>query len=107
MRSRFRRRVREAFTQDWLEILVTSLGVLFLALAGAFLYALITLIIHFNDPNTGLPIGKGLYETSKGAGLAVFSVGTVVLLLVGWTLAGSSIRGRIRDIRRRRGRGPH
>ena len=105
MRSRFRRRVREAFTRDWLEILVTALGVLFLALAALFLYGLVTLIVHFGESNPSLPIGEGLYKTSKGAGLAVFAVGTLVFALVGWSLAGSSIRRRLR-LRRRSGRGP-
>jgi len=106
MRSRLRRRIRGAFTQDWLEILVTALGVLFLGLAGLFLYGLVTLVVHFNEPNPGLPIAEGLYKTSKGAGLAVFAVGTIVLLLVGWSLAGPAIRGRLRELRRRRGQGP-
>jgi hypothetical protein len=105
MRSKFRRRVRETFTQDWLEILVTSLGVLFLALGAVFLFALITLIVHYNDPNTGLPIGEGLYKTSKGTGLAVFSVGALVFFLVGWAFAGSSIRKRLRALLRRRDQG--
>src|ERR671936_107037 len=103
MRSKLRRRIRETFTQDWLEILVTVLGVVFLAFAGVFLYALITLIVHYNDPNTGVPIGEGLYKTSKGFGLAVFSVGALVFFLVGWALAGSSIRRRARALLRRRG----
>jgi hypothetical protein len=92
MRSKYRRRIRETFTQDWLEILVTSVGVLFLVVAAVCLYAVITLIVHYNEPNTGLPIGEGLYKTSKGFGLALFSVGTVLFVLVGWALAGSSIR---------------
>ena len=101
MRSKLRRRVKETFTQDWLEIIVTSLGVLFLLLAVVSVYGLITLIVHFNEPNTGLPIGEGLYKTSKGTGLAVFSVGAVVFFLVGWTFAGSSIRRRVRGLFRR------
>ena len=106
MRSKLRRRIRETFTQDWLEILVTVLGVVFLGFAGVFLYALITLIVHYNDPNTGVPIGEGLYKTSKGFGLAVFSVGALVFFLVGWALAGSSIRRRARALLRRRSRTP-
>jgi hypothetical protein len=101
-----RRRIRETFTQDWLEILVTSLGVLFLALGAVFLYALITLIVRYNDPNSGLPIGEGLYKTSKGTGLAVFSVGALLFFLVGWTFAGPSIRNRARSLFRRRRQGP-
>jgi hypothetical protein len=97
--------VRETFTQDWLEIVVTSLGVLFLGFAVAFLIALVTLIAHFNDPNSGLPIGEGLYKTSKGTGLAVFSVGLLVFAMVGWTFAGSAIRNRARALFRRRGQG--
>jgi hypothetical protein len=105
MRSRFGRRVRETFTRDWLEIVVTSVGVLFLGFAVVFLIALITLIARYNDPNSGLPIGQGLYKTSKGTGLAVFSVGAVVFAMVGWTFAGSSIRRRARVLFRRRGQG--
>ena len=86
-------------------IAVTSLGVLFLGFAVVFLIALITLIARYNDPNSGLPIGQGLYKTSKGTGLAVFSVGLVVFGLVGWAFAGSSIRHRARALFRRRGQG--
>ena len=80
---------------------MTSIGVLFLALAAVCLYASITLIVHFNDPNSGLPIGEGLYKTSKWFGLALFSVGTLLFLLVGWALAGSSLRRLGRNILRR------
>jgi membrane-associated protease RseP (regulator of RpoE activity) len=106
VQSKFRRRIRETFTQDWLEILVTVLGVLFLVLGAVFLYALITLVVHYNDPNTGIPIGEGLYKTSKGFGLALFSVGALLFFLVGWAFAGSTIRRRARALLRRRSQTP-
>jgi hypothetical protein len=107
VRSKFRRRVRETFTQDWLEILVTGLGVLFLALSATFLVGLIVVVLNWGEPvPSDLPIGKGLFQVSKGAGLAVFSVGALLFAMVGWSLAGTSIRNGMRALRRRRGPGP-
>jgi hypothetical protein len=105
VRSRFRRRVGEVFRRDWLEIFLTSLGVLFLAMFALCVWALVVLAVHWNDTTSGLPIGRGMFETSKGAGLAVFSVGAVVTFAVGWALAGSPVRSRLRAMRRAR-RGP-
>ena len=102
MRSRFRRRVGEVFRRDWLEIGLTSLGVLFLALGALCVWALVVVAINWNENTSGLPIGRGMFETSKGAGLAVFSVGAVVTFAVGWSLAGSPIRRRVQALLRGR-----
>ncbi len=98
MRSKFGRRVGEVFRRDWLEIFLTSLGVLFLALCALCVWALVVLAVHWSDTTSGLPIGRGMFETSKGTGLAVFSVGAVVTFSVGWSLAGSPIRRRLRAL---------
>lgn len=105
MRSKFGRRVREVFNQDWLEIGLTSLGVLFLALFVLCVWALVVLALHWNDSASSLPIGRGLLQTSKGAGVAVFSIGAIVTFFVGWTLAGSPIRRGLRALLRGRRRG--
>jgi hypothetical protein len=104
VRSKFRRRVGEVFRRDWLEIFLTALGVLFLALGALCVWALVVLAVHWNESTSGLPIGRGMFQTSKGAGLAVFSVGAVVTFAVGWSLAGSPIRRRLRDVLRGRRR---
>jgi hypothetical protein len=104
VRGKFGRRVREVFNQDWLEIGLTSLGVLFLALCAVCVWALVVLAVHWGDNATGLPIGRGMLQTSKGAGIAVFSVGAIVTGFVGWTLAGSPIRRRLRGVLRGRRR---
>jgi TRAP-type C4-dicarboxylate transport system permease small subunit len=96
VRSRFGRRVGEVFRRDWLEIGLTALGLLFLALFALCVWALVVLAVNWSDPTSGLPIGRGMLETSKGAGLAVFSVGAVVTFAVGWSLAGSQILRRVR-----------
>ncbi len=93
------------FRRDWLEIGLTSLGLLFLAMFALCVWALVVLALHWSEPASGLPIGRGMLETSKGAGLAVFSVGAVVTFFVGWTLAGSPIRRRVRDLLRGRRHG--
>jgi hypothetical protein len=102
VRSKFGRRVAEVLNRDWLEIALTSLGVLFLGLAATCVWALVTYVVHWNDPETGFPVARGVLQTSKLLGIAVFSVGGIVTFFVGWTLAGSPIRRRLREARGRR-----
>ena len=102
MKGRFRRRVDDAFRgRDWLEISLTALGVLFLVMFGFCVWGLVELVVHWGDQNSGLPIGRGMFLTSKGLGLALFSVGAVVTFSVGWWLAGPSIRRLLRAVRHR------
>jgi hypothetical protein len=98
VKSRFRRRVGEAFNQDWLEISLTALGVLFLVMFGFCVWGLVTVIVHWGDSTSGLPIGQGMFQTSKGFGLAIFSVGAIVTFAVGWWLAGGPIWRRLRAL---------
>ena len=102
MRRSFGRRARDVLIRDWLEISLTILGVVFLALAVMFLVALGIVIASWGEPPPAdLPIGRGLFQVNKGAGVAVFSVGALVFAMVGWSLAGASIRARYRQLRRK------
>ena len=95
-------RVRDVFIRDWLEILLTALGLFFLALAIVFLVALGLVVASWGEPPPPeLPIGQGLFQVNKGAGVAVFAVGSLLFTMVGWSLAGSSIRTRYRQLRRK------
>jgi hypothetical protein len=102
MRSPLGRRARGLLIRDWLEISLTVLGFLFLALAVVFVVALGIVVASWGQPPPAeLPIGRGLFQVNKGAGVAVFSVGTLLFTMVGWSLAGSSIRARYRQLRRK------
>ena len=100
MARRVMRRVRQVFIRDWLEIWLTALGVLFLGLALLFLVALGIVIANWGQPPPPeLSVGRGLFQVNKGAGIAVFAVGAMLFTTVGWSLAGSSIRARVRQMR--------
>jgi hypothetical protein len=100
--SRATRRARDLFIRDWLEIFLTALGLLFLGLAVLFFVALGIVVANWGEPPPPeLPIGRGLFQVNKGAGIGVFSLGAMLFAMVGWSLAGSSIRTRIRQIRGR------
>ncbi len=96
------RRVRGYFRRDWFEITMTALGLLFLGLSLFLVYLFIYLAVHFADAAPSLPIGRGMLQTSKGFGLAVFGVGALVTFGVGWTFAGEPIRRTVRGLRRPR-----
>jgi hypothetical protein len=89
-------RVRRALRLDWLEIILTGLGLLFLALSAFLAFSFVYLAIHFMDPAPSLPIGRGMLQASKGYGLGVFGVGALVTFGVGWAFAGDAIRRRLR-----------
>jgi hypothetical protein len=100
MRGQLGRRARGALIRDWLEISLTVLGLLFLALALLFVVALGVVVASWGEPPPAdLPVGRGLFQVNKGAGVAVFSVGTLLFAMVGWSLAGASIRARYRQLR--------
>jgi hypothetical protein len=102
MKRPMTRRVKDVLIRDWLEISLTALGLFFLALAAVFLVALGIVVASWGQPPPPeLPIGRGLFQVNKGAGLAVFSVGALLFVMVGWALAGSSIRSRYRQLRRK------
>lgn len=107
-RSKLGRRFRELFVRDWLEILLTALGVLFLVLAAVCVVAVVVDLATWNESASGFSAGEGLLNLSKGFALALFSVGAVVTGAVGWSLAGPPIRERVRALiasRRRNARG--
>jgi small-conductance mechanosensitive channel len=102
MRGQLGRRARGVLIRDWLEISLTVLGLVFLALALLFVVALGVVVASWGEPPPAdLPVGRGLFQVNKGAGVAVFSVGTLLFAMVGWSLAGASIRARYRQLRRK------
>ena len=90
--------------RNWLEILLTVLGLVFIALSILCVVAVVVIAVTFGDPAPELPIGRGLLQNSKGYGLAVFGIGAIVTFSVGWLFAGESIRARIRALRHGRDR---
>lgn len=98
--SKLGHRVRQALRLDWLEITLTGLGLLFLAISVFMAFAFIYLAIHFLDPAPSLPIGRGLLQASKGYGLGVFGFGALVTFGVGWAFAGDALRKRVKRPRR-------
>jgi cobalamin synthase len=102
MRRSLGQRARDALVRDWLEISLTVLGLLFFALAVLFAVVLAIVVASWGEPPPPeLGVGRGLFQVNKGAGVAVFSVGTLLFAMVGWSLAGASIRTRYRQLRRR------
>ena len=94
---------REYLRRDWLEIVLTVFGALFLLAAALCVLCLVILVVNFTDKDPGVPVGEGLLQVSKGYGIAVFGMGSIVGFLVGWALAGESIRNGLRALRGHRG----
>jgi hypothetical protein len=100
-RSRLGRRIREVFRRDWLEVVLTVLGVLFLAIAAVFLASLVVILVHIADPEPSFEFGPGALHTSKLYGIVFFGFGTVITFATGWWLAGRAIRDRLGGLFRR------
>jgi hypothetical protein len=86
---------------DWVEAVLTVLGVVFAALAVVSVIGVIRLITSIGEPTRGFPTGTGFVQGARGLGLGLFSVATLVFSLVAWTLLAPRVRAALR--RRRDG----
>jgi hypothetical protein len=95
-----RRRFRNAVGgHDWLEWTTTVLGVFFLLLAAACVWAVVVSITSLGDPDPAFEAAPGFLQAARGTGVVLFGVFGLVSTGVGWFLAGGAIRrvgGRLR-----------
>ncbi len=88
----------ERAQRDWLEGVLAAVGVLFLAVAALCVYAEVILVLHFRDSESAFPAGGGFVKTFKTFGLICFPVLGFAAFVVGWSFAGTWIRGLLRRI---------
>jgi len=100
------RGISRAFRRDWFEIVLTAIGVFFLALGIACVAGVVFLAVHFADADTGFISNHALLTTSKGYGILLFGFGSVIMLSTGWWLAGKPIKRRLAVLFRKGSRHP-
>jgi uncharacterized membrane protein len=86
---------------DWVEAVLTGLGILFAILAVVSVIAVVRLITSIGEPITGFPAGEGFVKGARGLGLGLFAVASLVFSLVAWTLLAPRIRAALRKRRDR------
>ena len=88
-----RRRMGEAMAaHDWLEGVSVVIGLLFLLLAVACVWGLVTAIASWGDADADLKTSVGFLQVTRGFGVFLFAVFAFVAFGVGWFLAGDAIR---------------
>lgn len=78
------------------------LGLVFLALAVASVWAFVVALASVGETETAFEGSRGLLEATRGFGLVLFGVLALVSGAVGWFFAGEALR---RAVRRLLGRG--
>ncbi len=97
-----RRRLSEATAaHDWLEGVSTVLGIVFLGLAAACVWAVVVGISTLGDPDTAFETTSGFLQATRGFGIVFFSLFGFVATAVGWFFAGDAVRRLARRVRRR------
>ena len=90
----FRRRWGEAVAaHDWLEGISVVIGFLFLLLALACLWGLITAIASWGDADPDLKTSVGFLEVTRGFAIVLFALFGFIAFGVGWFFAGDTVKG--------------
>jgi hypothetical protein len=87
---------------DFFEVMMLAFGVLFLILAGLCLFATIALIVAWGQRDPGFPASRDFQQVLKGLGIAIFGIGTFVMLGVSAHFLGDPGSHRWRSLFRRR-----
>jgi hypothetical protein len=92
-----RRRYRNAVgSRDWLEGVLTLLGVLFLAVAAGCVWGIGVSIATWGDQDPEFRTTPGFLQATRGFGIVLFALFAVVSAGVGWFLAGDAVRRLLR-----------
>lgn len=88
-------------SHDWLEGVSFVVGLLFLVLAGACVWGLLTAIASWGDADTAFRPGGdqttvGFLRVTRGFGIVLFALFGFLAAGVGWFLAGDRIRRLVR-----------
>ena len=96
MDERWERLRRGWRTMAPIEMFFTALGYITYAIAAFSLFAVLFLVVNFNDVEKGFPAGEGFLKTIKGYGIGLFTVAAVVF----YYLARWIMDSRVPDARR-------
>jgi len=85
---------------DWLEGVSVVVGLLFLVLAAACVWGLVTAIASWGDADPDFKTSVGFLTATRAFGVVLFALFALVAFGVGWFLAGDRIRRLFRRNRR-------